>query len=202
MVGRRTKAPLASKIILPQSTTLSPSPNPIKENPVILLNLITRDTGTVDPYILQSAMLEISDAEWEAFAEENGIRQEPIYKTNAWENYLNQWNVKKGSIVFSAALIVCMFLMEGILLYQILKYEFYVRGRELLLEKTARLLIHPALPGTSDADPGLHSGRRRSRVRVQLFSLSGTARGHGCRGSRSSAGGDCSDPVSDPKAGT
>ena len=107
----------------------------IKENPVILLNLITRDTGTVDPYILQSAMLEISDAEWEAFAEENGIRQEPIYKTNAWENYLNQWNVKKGSIVFSAALIVCMFLMEGILLYQILKYEFYVRGRELLLKK-------------------------------------------------------------------
>ena len=107
----------------------------LKKNPVIILNLITRDVGTIDPYILQSAMVEITDAEWNTFAEENGISKEPIYKTNAWENYSIQWNVKKGSIIFCAALILCILLIEGILLYQILKYEFYVHAQELLLKK-------------------------------------------------------------------
>lgn len=107
----------------------------MKENPIVLLNLLTENAETVDPYVLQSAMLDITDEEWNAFAEQNGISGEPIYKTNVWKNFSKQWEVKKASAFFSAALILCMFLIEGILLFEILKYEFYVHAQELVLKK-------------------------------------------------------------------
>lgn len=106
------------------------------KNPVIILNNKTEgDIGKVDPYILQSAMLNITDQEWKNFAAENSLNNEPIYKTNAYDNFYNQWIVKKNSTLLSIALIFMIFVIEVILINNILKYEFYVNAQQLTLKK-------------------------------------------------------------------
>lgn len=107
----------------------------LKENPPIALNCMT-DVGQVDPYVIQSAMLDITDEELRAFIVANGLEDEIVYKTNAYENFSHQWNVKKGGMVLGIALACAMLLIETLLIYHVLRYEFQVNARELALRKT------------------------------------------------------------------
>lgn len=108
----------------------------LKKNPIIILNNITgKNLGIVDPYVTQSAMLDITDEEWQSFVSENNLQNDTVYKTNAYENFYNQWRVKRNSALLSAALICMMFLIEVILIRNILKFEFYVNARLLVLKK-------------------------------------------------------------------
>lgn len=107
----------------------------LKENPPIALNRMT-EVEQVDPYVVQSAMLDITDEELRAFKAANELEGEIVYKTNAYENFSRQWSVKKGGVVLGIALACAMLLIETLLIYNVLRYEFQVNARELALRKT------------------------------------------------------------------
>lgn len=109
----------------------------MKENPPIALNCITGPkVGVVDPYVLQSAMLDITDEELQEFIAAYAFEDDIIYKTNAYKDFYHQWKVKRGGMLLAIALICAMSLVETALIYNVLSYEFHVNARELALRKT------------------------------------------------------------------
>lgn len=115
----------------------------LKENPPIALNCITgAKVGAVDQYVLQSAMLDITDEELREFTENHALEGDIIYKTNAYKDFYHQWKVKRSGMILAIALMCAMFLIEMSLIYNVLSYEFHVNARELALRKT---LGHPLL---------------------------------------------------------
>lgn len=109
----------------------------LKENPPIALNCITgAKVGTVDQYVLQSAMVDITDEELREFIDDYAFEDDIIYKTNAYKDFYHQWKVKRSGMILSIALMCAIFLIEMALIYNVLSYEFHVNARELALRKT------------------------------------------------------------------
>lgn len=108
----------------------------LKRNPIIILNNISSFTipDSRILYIGNSTMYSFSEEEFEAIATANNYDY-LHYRTNVYENYLYFWNIKKRNMLMGSVLLFILLLLEGLILKTILKYEYQLNAKELLLNK-------------------------------------------------------------------
>lgn len=108
-------------------------PSHLSKNPVILLNGMK--PVTVDGYLWAGTMVNITDAEWEAYLKKYDFTDEIAYRTNVYANYLHNWQMLKWGMVLGIVLLAIMFIMECLILYTTLYYEYRLNAMELSLQK-------------------------------------------------------------------
>ena len=106
----------------------------IVNNPIIIFE---KKTGqAVDSYIWQGCMLKISGNEWKTFVKENDLEGETtVYRTNVYENYLSNWEKAKKKLFLSSVLLFILLIIESIIIYSTLLYEYKFNAVELILRK-------------------------------------------------------------------
>jgi hypothetical protein len=127
----------------------------LKRNPVIIFNNIADLTIPLDSilYLSNATMYRLSAAEFEEVARRNdfdGLH----HRTNVYENYLYSWALIRRGLFMGVVFLIILLLLEGLILRSILRYEYQVNAKFLLLSK-----IH--------GETGLY------RMRKVLLSLSG-----------------------------
>lgn len=108
----------------------------LRKNPIILLsNISAEKQNSTDGYIRQATMFNISDDEWNSFVKNNDYGNEIVYKTNVYENYIFHWQKLKRGIIIGSVLFLLLFVIEGIIVKNLIMYEYYVNSVELALKK-------------------------------------------------------------------
>lgn len=108
----------------------------LKKNPVVIFNpSITKEVPIQNIlYISYGTLFSFSDEEFENIALENDFHEQH-YKTNAYETYLYTWETTKRSMIMGILFFIILMLLEGLVLKNILKYEYQINAKELLLSK-------------------------------------------------------------------
>lgn len=108
----------------------------LKKNPVIILNNINNvaipDSSIL--YIGNAMMYSFSNEEFENIAEENAF-DSLHYRTNVYENYLYFWRTMKRNMLMGIVFLLILLALEGLILRSIIKYEYQINAKELLLSK-------------------------------------------------------------------
>lgn len=80
-------------------------------------------------------MFLLSDEELDSIAYSNNYEKEFYYKTNVYENYMYYWEIEKRNMLMGIILLSILLLLEGLILKVILKYEYQINAKEMLLRK-------------------------------------------------------------------
>lgn len=108
----------------------------LKKDPVVIfnnLNSMEIPSGNI-LYIGNATMFSFTDQEFEGIAAESNFK-ELHYKTNAYENYMYFWNVTKRNMIMGIVFLFILLVLEGLILRSILKCEYQINAKELLLGK-------------------------------------------------------------------
>lgn len=105
----------------------------IKKNPVILLNNLNPES--IDQYVWQATMLDISKTEWKALLKDNDFEHEIAYRTNVYDNYIYHLKMIKRGILIGIVLLSILLLLESLIIRTILKYEYQINAIELSIKK-------------------------------------------------------------------
>lgn len=108
----------------------------LKRNPIIILNNLKDFEMPLESvlYIGNSSMYCFSEKEFENIATEKSFH-DLHYRTNAYENYIYYWIVMKRSMILGCVLLVILLILEGLILGNILRYEYQISAKELMLNK-------------------------------------------------------------------
>lgn len=108
------------------------------DNPIIILN--NMDKKSLKQYwnigyIANSTMYKITDNEWNEFIEEVDLKDNIHYKTNVYDNFEYQWEIVKRNLYTGVVFLVLMILLEIIVIFQILSYDYKVNAIILAIKK-------------------------------------------------------------------
>lgn len=108
----------------------------LKKNPVIILNNMdfVEIPNSSMLYIGNATMYSFSDKEFENIASSNFFG-DMYYKTNVYENYKYFWNMMKRNMLMGIVFLMILLILEGLILRTVLKYEYQINAKELLLNK-------------------------------------------------------------------
>lgn len=108
----------------------------LKRNPVIILNnldsMVMPESSIL--YVGNSTMYCFSNMEFKNIALKSSYKGF-YYQTNVYENYIYFWNVMKRNMLMGIVFLFILLLLEGLILKSILKYEYQINAKELLLSK-------------------------------------------------------------------
>lgn len=108
----------------------------LRKNPIIILNNTDSVQIPVSSilYMVNATMFAFTEEEFEEIALQNAYHN-LHYRTNAYENYMYFWTVAKRSMVMGIVFLLILLTLEGLILKNILKYEYQVNAKRLLLDK-------------------------------------------------------------------
>lgn len=108
------------------------------KNPVIILNNMNSDSlenyWNIG-YIANSTLYRITNNDWNKFINDINYEDELHYETNAFDNYLYQWQFVQKNLYIGIVLFLLVMLLETIIINTILKFEFSINSIELSLKK-------------------------------------------------------------------
>lgn len=106
------------------------------KNPVIIFNGTDNNDYYNGMYIMQSAMVKISDEEWKEFVADYDLSEEISYKTNVYENYQHfLLNYYRTAFLGSAVLMVLLTL-NIIVSTTVIRFECAVNSVEIAVKTT------------------------------------------------------------------
>ncbi len=135
----------------------------LKKNPVVIFNHmedVKLSEYSTHLYLGNATVFNLTDTEYDNIIQENHFEEQLHYKTNVYENYLYFWTIMKRNMFMGIVLLAILFILEGLIIKSILKYEYTVHAKELLLNK---------IQGSSF----LH--RHKRIIRLQLIEWAGLA---------------------------
>jgi hypothetical protein len=108
----------------------------LRKNPVILFDNAKKPGGVFDDlYLVQSSLFDISDEELAQCVRDNGLENDIAYKTNARAAYMARLTLYIRSLLMSLFLFFVVCLIEIFIVTNLLRYEFHVNAKQLVLLK-------------------------------------------------------------------
>lgn len=109
----------------------------LKKNPVVIFNNLESFKIPINSilYLGNATMFLFSDEELDSIAYSNNYEKEFYYKTNVYENYMYYWEIEKRNMLMGIIFLSILLLLEGLILKVILKYEYQINAKEMLLRK-------------------------------------------------------------------
>jgi len=109
----------------------------LKKNPIVILNHneVMKIPNSSILYLINAVMFSITDEKFESIAYENEFIGKLYYKTNVYENYMYFWGIMKRNMVMGIVFFAILLMLEGLILRSIIKYEYQIHAKELLLSK-------------------------------------------------------------------